>query len=77
MYTGDEDGSKDVPEPIAFIDKMFDLLSPTRMPMPFPFMTRSGPMFMIVPPMPMPGIDPVGAGEGLAAAPGDGIGMFM
>jgi hypothetical protein len=74
MYIGDEAGSNEVPEPIAFIDMMFVARAPTRMPMSFPFMTMSGPMFVLVTPMSMPGIEPIGVDEGLAAGLGDGDG---
>ena len=75
MYIGDEAGSREVPEPIAFIDKIFVLLSPTRMPMSFPSITRSGPVF--IEPMFMPGIASVGVDEGLAEGLGFGIGIFI
>lgn len=59
------------------IDMMLVSLAPTRMPMSFPFITINGPMFMFIPPMSMPGIAPIGLGNGLDEGLADGIGMFM
>jgi hypothetical protein len=73
MYIGDEDGSKDVPDPIAPIDIVFFSLEPTRILISSPFITSSGPRFMFIPLMFMPGIWPIGLAIGLA----EGIGMFI
>jgi hypothetical protein len=72
---GPDDGSQVVPDPIAPIDIMLVSLDPTRMPMSFPFMTISDPIF--IEPIPdmlsMCFIPPISTGEGLAM----GIGMFI
>ena len=70
MYIGDEDGNRDVPEPIAFIDAMFVSLEPTRMPMLLSFITSNEPMFM-------PAILSIGIDAALAAGLAEGIGMFI
>ena len=70
MYIGDEDGKRDVPEPIALIDVMFVSLEPTRMPMLLSFITSNEPMFM-------PDILSTGIDAGLAAGLAEGIGMFI
>ena len=75
MYIGDEDGSNDVPEPIAFIEMTFDSLAPTRMPMSSPFITSNGPIF--IEPMFIPGIWSIGVDEGPGEGLADGIGIFM
>jgi hypothetical protein len=75
MYIGDDAGKEDVPEPIAFMETMFALLAPTRMPISSPFITASGPRF--IDPMFMPGIVSIGLDEGLDAGLADGIGMFI
>jgi hypothetical protein len=73
MCMGPDDGCQDVPEPIAPIDMTLVSLEPTRMPMSLPFITSSGPMFMFIPPMSVPGIRPIGLADGLA----EGIGIFI
>ncbi len=71
MYIGADDGCHEVPEPVAAIDIKFFLLDPMRMPMSFPDMTSSGPIF--IEPICMPGISDIGLPEGL----GKGMGMFI
>ena len=75
MCIGPDDGCQVVPDPIAPRDMMLVSLDPTRMPMSFPIMTISGPIF--VEPIPgmfsMPFIPPISPGEGLAV----GIGIFI
>ena len=72
MCIGPDDGCQVVPEPMAPIDMMLVSLDPTRMPISFPLMTISGPIFifMFIPRVSMPVI---GLADGLAV----GIGMFM
>ena len=75
MCMGPDDGCQVVPDPIAPMDMMLVSLDPTRMPVSFPFMTISGPMF--IEPIPemlsMPFIPSISLGEGLAI----GIGIFI
>src|SRR5207247_1253792 len=75
MCIGPDDGCQEVPDPICPIDMMFVSLDPTRMPMPFPFITINGPIFIeSIPAMfPVPFIPPICPGEGLAV----GIGIFI
>lgn len=73
MYMGADEGCQEVPDPIAPIDIVFLSLEPTRIPMSSPFITTSGPMFIFMPAMFMPGIAPIGLAEGLAP----GIGIFI
>ena|ERR1051325_5336659 len=78
MFIGADEGCHDVPDAIAPMDIVFFALGPTRMLMSSPFITMSGPIFMFLPPIFMPGIGLVAlAAEGLAAGPGICIpGMF-
>src|SRR5690242_17065795 len=73
MYIGADEGCHEVPDPIAPIDIAFFSLEPIRMPMSSPFITSSGPISTFVPPMFMPGIWPIGLGDGLA----EGVGIFI
>lgn len=75
MYIGDEAGIREVPEPIAFIERVFVSFAPTRTPISLPFMTNRGPIFME--PMFIPGIGSFGADEGLVAGLAAGIGIFI
>jgi len=75
MYIGDEAGSNEVPEPIAFIDVMFVSLAPTRTPISLPFITSNGPIFIA--PMFIPAIGSIERDEGLAEGLAAGIGMFI
>ena len=77
MCIGPDDGCQVVPEPIAPIDRILVSLDPTRMPMSLPFMTNSGPMFMFIPPVSIPGIAPMELGIGLDEGLAGDIGMFM
>src|SRR5437588_811148 len=82
MCIGPEDGCQDVPDPIAPIDMMLVALDPTRMPISFPDMTISGPIFIeLIPGIPsMLFIPPIAPGEGLAVGIGMSIfipGMFI
>ncbi len=73
MCIGPDDGCHEVPDPIAPIDITFVSLEPTRMPISFAVITISGPMFIFIPPMSIPGICLIGLAEGLA----EGIGIFI
>src|SRR5436190_9374080 len=73
MYIGDDCGNEDVPEPIALIEMRLVLLAPTRIHISFSFMTRSGPMFIVISPMLMPDICSIGLADGL----GDGMGICI
>ena len=73
MCIGPDDGCQAVPDPIAPIDIRFVSLDPTRMLMSFSVVTINGPMFIVMPPMSIPGICDIGLADGLA----DGIGMFI
>jgi len=73
MRIGPDEGCHEVPDPIAPIDMMFVSLEPTRIPISFPLTTNSGPMFVFVPPIFIPGICAIGLADGLT----DGIGIFI
>src|ERR1041384_5088745 len=74
MYIGDESGCQEVPDPICPRFMMLpDSNGPIRTPIPASDITSSGPMFMFIPPMFIPGICLLGLADGLA----EGIGMFI
>jgi hypothetical protein len=58
---------------MAPIDDTFRALEPTRIPISSPFITSSGPMFIFMPLISVPGIPAIGLAEGLA----EGIGIFI
>jgi hypothetical protein len=70
MFTGEVSGCQDVPDPICPRFMTFDLLAPSRTPMPASDITN-GPVSVFAPRISIPGISPMGLAEGLA----DGIGM--
>src|SRR5712692_6974972 len=75
MCIAADEGCHEVPEPIAPMDRMFESLDPTRIPISSPDITSNGPMFIeAIPGMPsMPFIPPIAPGDGLAP----GIGMLI
>src|SRR6266550_462763 len=73
MCIGPDDGCQEVPDPMAPIDMTLVSLEPTRIPISLFIITISGPMFMFIPLMFMPGICPMGLADGLAP----GIGIFI